>query len=205
MKVDKDADGEGVMHLAALGGSDTFIRWMVSKGGSLTVLTARDSIMPLQYACKGDKLDTAFLLLKLGAMASINHQDFYGYTALHYAAMSASEDFCVVLLICGADATIRAKNQRTAQEEAGPSSIAAYNSYSYVCPALNVCLPAMYVRMYTQPCTGAHWSSRRCGHSSSACPASCDASLFSASSTPLGQSWTTSGARPIRQWADRVG
>ena len=118
VKVDKDGDGEGIIHIAAQRGATGFITWLLSKKGSLHVVTARDKITALMKACQFDKIDTVMLLLKSGSMANINAQDAQGNAALHYAAMNGSADLCTVLLLCGANPTVRNKREKSPQEEA---------------------------------------------------------------------------------------
>ncbi len=118
VKIDKDGDGEGIIHIAAQRGATGFITWLLSKKGNLHIVTARDKMTALMKACQFDKIDTVMLLLKSGAMADINAQDVKGNAALHYAAINGSADLCTVLLLCGANPTVRNKREKSPQEEA---------------------------------------------------------------------------------------
>ena len=137
VKVDKDGDGEGVIHIAAARGATGFITWLLSKKGNIHLVTARDKMTALMKACQYSKIDTVMCLLKSGAMININAQvthslthsltyllthsltqDEKGNTALHYAAMTGTADICTVLLLCGANPTARNKTEKSPQEEA---------------------------------------------------------------------------------------
>ena len=118
VRIDKDGDGEGIIHLAAQRGATSFILWLLSKKGDVHVVTARDKMTALMKACQSDKIETVLSLLKNGAMKNINAQDLRGNSALHYAAMHGSADLCTVLLLCGANPTVRNKSQKSPQEEA---------------------------------------------------------------------------------------
>ena len=67
---------------------------------------ARDNII-------AGKVGGAIMIIAIGAMG-VNEQDDAGYTLLHYAAKSGSQDAVSQLLNLGADPTIAAKDGATA-------------------------------------------------------------------------------------------
>ena len=69
-------------------------------------------------AAENDHVSTVLLLLKNGAMLTINQQDDDGRTALHFAALKASLEMAQVLMICGSVNKIRTKKDRQASDEA---------------------------------------------------------------------------------------
>jgi ankyrin repeat protein len=118
VREEKDGDGEGVLHVAAKRGAKSFISWMIKKGANIDIKTGRDKKTPLMFAADGNHLDAVFMLLKEGAMTSINAEDIDGRTALHYAATKGTPQLCTVMLICGAKINARTKLGRLPLEEA---------------------------------------------------------------------------------------
>ena len=99
LKQDKDADGEGIIHMAGNHGGHDMITWLHRKGADFALRTSQLKRTPLMYAARANKVDTVMLLLKLGSMVTINAQDIHGWTALHLFAPWIPE-LVTVLLIC---------------------------------------------------------------------------------------------------------
>ena len=117
IKQEKDGDGFAALHNAATLGSVGFITWLISKNANPTLCSLYGKT-PLMCAAAGDKIDAVMLLLKKGAMMSINVQDRKGMSALHYAARFASPELATVLLICGANISLRSHADLLPVEEA---------------------------------------------------------------------------------------
>ena len=104
VKAEKDADGEGILHLAAAVGGVGMIQWLRKKGANFDLRTTKLKRTALMYAARANKIDAVMTLLKNGSMVNINAKDSNEWTALHYAASFGSAELTTVMLICGADA-----------------------------------------------------------------------------------------------------
>lgn len=104
VKADKDADGEGILHLAAQAGGTDMIHWLKKKGANFDLRTTQLKRTALMYAARANKISAVMTLLKNGSMVNIDAKDSNGWTALHYSASFGSAELTTVMLICGADA-----------------------------------------------------------------------------------------------------
>ena len=118
VKTAKDEDGKAVLHLAAMNGLDESVQWILNKGANINIKTGQKSRTPLMLAAENDRISTVLLLLKNGAILSINQQDADGRTALHFAALRSSLEMAQVLMICGCSNNIRTKKDRQPSDEA---------------------------------------------------------------------------------------
>ena len=118
VKADKDADGEGILHLAAAAGGLDMIHWLKKKGANFDLRTTKIKRTALMYAARANKTSAVMTLLKNGSMANIDAKDTNGWTALHYAASFASAELTTVLLICGANSYERNARGLIALDEA---------------------------------------------------------------------------------------
>lgn len=99
---------------------------------------------PLQHAAyKGDKDAVQILLDRNSNVNSCKHK--YGYTALHFGALSGSVDTCMLLLLAGANANATNSVSRT------PAQMAAFVNQKPVVQAINNFIPRAEIEKYTQP------------------------------------------------------
>ena len=87
IKKDKDTDGVSVLHNAAERGSVEMISWLIKKKAQVAQRTSSLKRTPLMLACRGDHIPACMLLMKNGAMKTVNMQDSNGMTALHFATI----------------------------------------------------------------------------------------------------------------------
>ena len=107
-----------MLHLAAMNGLDESVKWILGKGADINVKTGQKSRTPLMLAAENDHISTVLVLMRHGAMLTINQQDDDGRTALHFAALKASSEMAQVLMICGSSNNIRTKKDRQPSDEA---------------------------------------------------------------------------------------
>merc|ERR1712139_748865 len=101
-----------------MNGLDESVQWILNKGANINIKTGQKSRTPLMLAAENDRISTVLLLLKNGAILSINQQDADGRTALHFAALRSSLEMAQVLMICGCSNNIRTKKDRQPSDEA---------------------------------------------------------------------------------------
>jgi ankyrin repeat protein len=76
------------------------MEWLLDAGATCDLLS-KWRRTPLMVCAEKGQLQAAALLLRRGAMESINHVDRDGNTALHYATLGADASFVELLLACG--------------------------------------------------------------------------------------------------------
>lgn len=118
IRSDKSFDGYAIMHHAAQKGSIEMIKWLLSKKANINIKTSVKQTTPLMLAAAGGHIDVVMYLLRNGAIISINYADNRGMTALHFCAIHSTPDLAQVLLICGANKSLRSKDNRLPAEEA---------------------------------------------------------------------------------------
>lgn len=118
VKKERDGDGLSALHLAVEKASTDMISFILNRGGNINIRSSIEKRTPLMLAAKFDYLDITLLLLKHGAMLTINSTCRKGWSALHYAASSGSSDLVMTLLLCGADITLRNRSGNSSLEEA---------------------------------------------------------------------------------------
>lgn len=107
-----DADGNTPLHYAAGRGNQDITDLLLHKNASLNVLNAHHQT-PLLIAVRNNQLASATAIANKDS-SSINIQDFYGWSALHYAAKNNNTDLVKLLLEKGADAFVKNKDGQTA-------------------------------------------------------------------------------------------
>ncbi|OQR96050.1 ankyrin repeat protein [Thraustotheca clavata] len=98
--------GRTVLHDAARNGMDSTIEKLVLHGLSVTTQDKDSKRTPLHEAVLSGNLSTVQLLFDNCPKATINYQDTYGSTILHYAAKSGFLKMVLLLLNAGVDVSI---------------------------------------------------------------------------------------------------
>ena len=115
---DKTEDGEGLVHDAAKWNRQMMVEWLESHYANFNVVTTLLRKTPLMLAAEKGHGEMVRMLLHKGCIDCINHIDYRGWTALHYAAAYCESQHVAMLLHCGADMTVRSEANRLALEEA---------------------------------------------------------------------------------------
>lgn len=98
---------------------------------------------PLQHAAfKGDKTAVELILDRGPNVNSSRHQ--YDYSALHFAALSANSEVCLLLLLAGANPIAVNSVHRT------PAQMAAFVGNKSVVQAINNFIPKAEIEYYTK-------------------------------------------------------
>uniref|UniRef100_A0A336MVB6 CSON001847 protein n=1 Tax=Culicoides sonorensis TaxID=179676 RepID=A0A336MVB6_CULSO len=98
---------------------------------------------PLQHAAfKGDKLAVELILDRGANVNSTRHQ--YDYSTLHFGALSANPDVCLLLLLAGANPVAVNSVQRT------PAQMAAFVGNKTVVQTINNFIPKSEIDYYTK-------------------------------------------------------
>ncbi|XP_014289235.1 ankyrin repeat and SOCS box protein 13-like [Halyomorpha halys] len=92
-------------------GQTEIVGQLISYGPSLEVSNER-GYTPLLCACEDGHVKEAHLLLS-HLTAALDYSDDYGYTALHYAALSGSQEIVKLLLSLGANEDARTNDLKT--------------------------------------------------------------------------------------------
>eukprot|EP01039_Chlorochromonas_danica_P003628 gene3628-3973_t len=101
------SDGYSMLHQAAIAGSVEMLEWLLMKDVDVNQLTKVTKRTPLMLAAERNHMDAVMLLFKYGAMSSIHHLDSQGNNILHRAVGKASLFLMKMLLLCGANPSIR--------------------------------------------------------------------------------------------------
>jgi ankyrin repeat protein len=72
------------------------VAWLLDKGANINVRTNIFKRSPLMLAAENNHIEVALLLLRRGAMLTINDVDIDGRAALHFAATKASIEMAQV-------------------------------------------------------------------------------------------------------------
>jgi uncharacterized protein len=88
---------------AAAMGETVICRKFVEADGLLLQMASADGWTPLHLACFFGHLETAEMLLKMGADVKVRSANAMNNTPLHAAAASRNQDICAVLLAHGAE------------------------------------------------------------------------------------------------------
>lgn len=80
------------------GGLIESAKWLLDKGANINIRTAARKRTPLMFAAEKDHIELVIMLLRRGAMLTINDVDIDGRAALHFAASKASIEMAQVFL-----------------------------------------------------------------------------------------------------------
>jgi ankyrin repeat protein len=152
--------GQTALHYAASGGHETMVAFLLSHGADAH---SRDNnkTTPLMTACGRGHVGAVRVLLKLMGGQGLHDTDVKGRTALHWAVYNCHEDVVRLLLISGADPTIKDLDGLTARAFAegargwGPNrpteGIAALEVSPHRCQAHTATFIPVCSRYYDQP------------------------------------------------------
>ena len=104
-----DPFGQGLLHIAASNNDSIEVSRFISLGLPVDQLSSVTGT-PLIYACLGDAIDAARILLESRASVNAVLANEHGWTALFYAIAKRSSRMVDLLLRYGADVNLRCKN-----------------------------------------------------------------------------------------------
>jgi len=113
-----DGDGLALIHVAAEKNMVDLAKWLHARQVNVHQETATLKRTPLMVAARKGHGDMVHRLLHMGAIDTINKQDAEGWTALHFVATYCDPEYVEMMMICGANMSIRNKGNRLPLEEA---------------------------------------------------------------------------------------
>lgn len=106
----RDAWGRSVLFYAARGGDEAVLDYLLQAGADVSVLDVDGNSALFEAARSGQLISISRLLAHEDAgvpLMDVNHANYYGNTALHYAAVAGHDAVARRLLALGADSNHR--------------------------------------------------------------------------------------------------
>jgi ankyrin repeat protein len=114
---DWDEDGRTALQLAAVGGHEEVVAFLLSQGAEADIPESDDKT-PLMDACHFGHVGVVRLLVQHMGGKGLENRDDGGRTALHWAAFGSPAEVLRFLLLSGADPTVMDHEGRTPRAEA---------------------------------------------------------------------------------------
>jgi ankyrin repeat protein len=111
-----DNNGMTALHLAANGGHEEAVAFLISQGAQCSSRTVGGGITALMLACGQGRLGVVYLLLQHMGPEALQERDVDGMTALHLACAKGHGEVVRVLLLAGADPTVIDNWERTPRD-----------------------------------------------------------------------------------------
>ena len=118
---------------AVYGGHVEVVQYFLEIGANPNFTEYEHSKTILMKSASCRRRDIVTLLLKCGATETINHQDTFGRTALHYAATQSNVPLAISLISFGANVSIKNKDGKTALELA--TNVSSQSSFADITDA----------------------------------------------------------------------
>ena len=134
--IERNDDGQSLLHIAASEGKLGIAKLIVEKGGDVNAKDS-DGAAPLSDASFNGRAEVVKYLISLGA--NIDAKDIYGRTALWYAQSWGHPEVAAILLDSGADVanSFKPKTTEIVEDDDSPATLSPPSTRRHTIPSDN--------------------------------------------------------------------